>query len=133
METISFGDFLKVELCVGRIVNASVFADARKPAYILHVDFGDELGTKKSSAQVTALYEPEDLIGKLVVAVVNFPKKQIESVMSLVANRMSLVERIPANSSSVTVRPKALQDAEAPAMTVKRASPGRSTGQKTAR
>ena len=82
METISFGDFLKVELCVGRIVNASVFADARKPACILHVDFGDELGTKKSSAQVTALYEPEDLIGKLVVAVVNFPKKQIESVMS---------------------------------------------------
>ena len=57
METISFGDFLKVELCVGRIVNASVFADARKPAYILHVDFDDELGTKKSSAQVTALYE----------------------------------------------------------------------------
>ena len=82
METISFGDFLKVELCVGRIVNASVFADARKPACILHVDFGDELGTKKSSAQVTALYETEDLIGKLVVAVVNFPKKQIESVMS---------------------------------------------------
>ena len=82
METISFGDFLKVELCVGRIVNASVFADARKPACILHVDFGDELGTKKSSAQVTALYEPEVLIGKMVVAVVNFPKKQIESVMS---------------------------------------------------
>ena len=82
METISFGDFLKVELCVGRIVNASVFADARKPACILHVDFGDELGTKKSSAQVTALYKPEDLIGKLVVAVINFPKKQIGPIMS---------------------------------------------------
>ena len=82
METISFGDFLKVELCVGRIVNTSVFADARKPACILHVDFGDELGTKKSSAQVTALYKPEDLIGKLVVAVINFPKKQIGPIMS---------------------------------------------------
>ena len=82
METISFGDFLKVELCVGRIVNASVFADARKPAYILHVDFGNELGIKKSSAQITALYKPEDLIGKLVVAVINFPKKQIGPIMS---------------------------------------------------
>lgn len=82
METISFGDFLKMELCVGRIVNASVFADARKPAYILHVDFGNELGIKKSSAQITALYKPEDLIGKLVVAVINFPKKQIGPIMS---------------------------------------------------
>ena len=82
MATISFDDFLKIELRVGRIVSASVFAEARKPAYILHVDFGAELGIKKSSAQVTALYKPEDLIGKLVVAVINFPKKQIGPIMS---------------------------------------------------
>ncbi|MEW5792636.1 MAG: tRNA-binding protein [Pseudomonadota bacterium] len=82
METISFDDFLKVELRVGRIVRASEFPEAKKPAYIVHVDFGEELGIKKSSAQVTALYKPEDLIGKLVVAVVNFPKKQIGPLMS---------------------------------------------------
>lgn len=82
MERISFDDFLKVELRVGRIVNASVFKEARKPAYVLHVDFGDELGVKKSSAQVTALYQPEELIGRLVVAVVNFPPKQVGPLMS---------------------------------------------------
>ena len=82
METISFDDFLKVELRVGRIVSAAVFQQARKPAYVLHVDFGSELGIKKSSAQVTALYQPEDLIGKLVVAVVNFPRKQVGPLMS---------------------------------------------------
>ena len=82
METISFDDFLKVEIRVGRIVSASEFPEARKPAYILYVDFGEELGIKKSSAQVTALYRPEDLVGKLVVAVVNFPKKQIGPLMS---------------------------------------------------
>lgn len=77
METISFDDFLKVELRVGRVVSASVFEQARKPAYVLHVDFGEELGIRKSSAQVTALYRPEDLVGRLVVAVVNFPRKQV--------------------------------------------------------
>ena len=82
METISFDDFLKVELRVGRIVAASVFKEARKPAYILHVDFGAELGVKKSSAQITALYQPEELVGKLVVAVVNFPSKQVGPLMS---------------------------------------------------
>ncbi len=82
VETISFDDFLKVELRVGRIINASVFKEARKPAYVLNVDFGDELGIKKSSAQITALYRPEDLVGKLVVAVVNFPRKQIGPLMS---------------------------------------------------
>lgn len=80
--TITFDDFLKVELRVGRVVEASVFKEARKPAYVLHVDFGDELGIKKSSAQITALYQPEELIGKLVVAVVNFPRKQIGPLMS---------------------------------------------------
>ena len=82
METISFDDFLKVELRVGRVVEASVFKEARRPAYVLQVDFGEPLGVKKSSAQVTALYQPEELIGKLVVAVVNFPNKQIGPLMS---------------------------------------------------
>lgn len=82
METISFDDFLKVELRVGRIVSASVFKEARKPAYVLHVDFGAELGIKKSSAQITALYQPDELIGKLVVAVINFPRKQVGPLMS---------------------------------------------------
>lgn len=82
METISWDDFTRVELRVGRIVAAEVFAQARKPAYLLQVDFGPELGIKKSSAQITVHYQPEDLIGKQVVAVVNFPKKQIGPVMS---------------------------------------------------
>ncbi len=82
MQTISWEDFTKVELRVGRIVSADYFREARMPAYILQVDFGDEIGVKKSSAQITALYKPEDLVGKLVVAVVNFPKKQIASLMS---------------------------------------------------
>ncbi len=82
METIGFEDFLKVELRVGRVVSASVFEQARKPAYVLHVDFGDELGIRKSSAQTTALYRPEELVGRLVVAVVNFPRKQIGPLMS---------------------------------------------------
>lgn len=82
MDTISFDDFLKVELRVGRVVSAEVFAEARKPAYVLQVDFGDELGVRKSSAQITALYRPEELVGRLVVAVLNFPKKQIGPLMS---------------------------------------------------
>lgn len=82
METISFDEFLKVELRVGRIVSASVFEKARKPAYILHVDFGDEIGIRKSSAQISALYRPDDLVGRLIVAVVNFPPKQIGPLMS---------------------------------------------------
>lgn len=82
METISFDDFLKVELRVGRIVSASVFKEARKPAYVLQVDFGEEFGVRKSSAQITALYQPEELVGKLVVAVINFPCKQIGPLMS---------------------------------------------------
>ena len=79
---ISWDDFIKVELRVGRIVSAEVFVQARKPAYVLHVDFGDAIGMRKSSAQITALYQPDDLIGKLVVAVVNFPTKQIGPLRS---------------------------------------------------
>lgn len=71
-----------MELRVGRIIRAEVFAEARKPAYILHVDFGTEIGVRTSSAQLTALYTPEDLVGRLVVGVVNFPKKQIGPLMS---------------------------------------------------
>lgn len=82
MQIISWDDFLKVELRVGRVVSAELFREARKPAYVLHVDFGEEVGMRKSSAQITDLYKPEELVGKLVVAVVNFPKKQIGPFMS---------------------------------------------------
>ncbi len=82
MQQIEWNDFSKVELRVGRIIQAEVFKQARKPAYILQVDFGEDLGIRKSSAQITKLYQPDDLIGKLVVAVVNFPKKQIGPIQS---------------------------------------------------
>jgi tRNA-binding protein len=82
MELISWDEFSRVELRVGRIIAADEFPQARKPAYLLQVDFGAELGVRKSSAQITALYRREDLIGRLVVAVLNFPKKQIGPIMS---------------------------------------------------
>ncbi len=82
MDTISWDDFAKVELRVGRVVSASPFAEARRPAYVLHVDFGPEVGVKKSSAQITGRYRPDELVGRLVVGVVNFPKKQIGPLMS---------------------------------------------------
>ncbi|MFO7593389.1 MAG: tRNA-binding protein [Pseudomonadota bacterium] len=82
METISWNDFAKVEMRIGRIVSANVFHEARKPAYVLQLDFGEEIGLKKSSAQITHLYQPEELVGKLVAAVVNFPAKQIGPLMS---------------------------------------------------
>lgn len=79
---LSWDDFMKVELRVGRILSAEPFTQARKPAYILRVDFGPEIGVRKSSAQITALYAPEQLVDRLVVAVVNFPPKQIGPLMS---------------------------------------------------
>ena len=82
MEEISWNDFAKVELRVGRVLQAEVFKEARKPAYKLLVDFGPELGQRKSSAQITVHYQPEELVGRLVVAVVNVPKKQIGPLMS---------------------------------------------------
>ena len=82
MDEITFSDFLKVELRVGKIIAAEQFPKARKPAYILHIDFGPAIGIKKSSAQITTLYTTEELINKQVVAVINFPVKQIGSIMS---------------------------------------------------
>jgi tRNA-binding protein len=81
-DLITWDDFTKVELRVGRVVNAEPFPQARKPAYKLLIDFGEPIGIKKSSAQITSLYSPEELIGKLIVAVVNFPKKQVGPLMS---------------------------------------------------
>ena len=82
MSTITFDDFLKVEIRVGTIVSARLNEAARKPAYILEVDFGPELGVKKSSAQLTELYQIDELIGRQVAAVVNFPPKQIARTVS---------------------------------------------------
>lgn len=82
MQTISWSDFEKVELRVGKIVSAIPFPQARKPAYVLHIDFGEEIGMRKSSAQITALYAPGELVGRQVVAVINFPPKQIGPLMS---------------------------------------------------
>jgi len=79
---ISWEEFERVELRVGRIVRAEPFPAARKPAWILHVDFGDEIGIRKSSAQIADLYRCEDLAGRLVVAVTNFPPRQIGPIMS---------------------------------------------------
>ncbi len=82
MHQITWDDFMKVELRVGVIISASQFPEAKKPAYILQVDFGPEIGVRKSSAQITSLYTPEELVGRQVVAVLNFPKKQIGPIMS---------------------------------------------------
>ena len=78
---ITFEDFTKVDLRVGTIIEVNDFPEARKPAYQLKIDFGD-LGLKKSSAQITTLYKKEELLNRQIVAVVNFPKKQIAKFMS---------------------------------------------------
>ncbi len=82
MNTINWDDFEKVELRIGTIIEANEFPEARKPAYILKIDFGKEIGIRKSSAQITDLYSKDELIGKQIVAVVNFPPKQVGPIKS---------------------------------------------------
>ncbi len=82
MPEITFADFLKTDIRVGTIVAVDPFPEARKPAFKLRIDFGSEIGVKKSSAQVTKYYTPETLMGRQVAAVVNFPPRQIGPFMS---------------------------------------------------
>ena len=78
----TFDDFMKLDIRAGTIIEAKVFEKAKKPAYQLKIDLGEEIGIKKSSAQITEVYKCEDLIGKQVLAVVNFPPRQIADFMS---------------------------------------------------
>jgi tRNA-binding protein len=82
MDTIRYEDFAKVDIRVGRVISAEDFPQARKPAYRLRIDFGPTLGVESSSAQITKYYDPGDLVGKLVLAVVNFPPRQIATFFS---------------------------------------------------
>ena len=79
---LKWSEFARVDMRVGTIISVSDFPEARKPAFQLHIDFGEELGVRKTSAQITKKYERQELVGKQVIAVVNFPKKQIANFMS---------------------------------------------------
>ena len=98
MSEISFDDFMAVDVRVGEIIRAEPFPEARKPAYKLWVNFGDEIGEKKSSAQITVHYSLSELVGKRVMAVVNFPPRQIGPVMSEV-----LVLGVPDENGAVVL------------------------------
>ena len=98
METISWQDFEQVDLRVGTIVTAEVFEEARRPAYILHIDFGPDIGVLKSSAQITDLYQPDGLVGQQVIGVVNFPPKQIGPIQS-----QCLITGFPQTDGSVVL------------------------------
>ena len=98
MAEIGIDDFLKVEIRVGRVARAEPYPEARKPAMKLWVDFGEELGVKRSSAQITRHYEPEDLLGRQVLAVTNFPPRQIGKFMSEV-----LVVGVPDSDGEVVL------------------------------
>jgi tRNA-binding protein len=98
--TIAIDDFHKVDIRVGRIVDVEDFPEARKPAWKLTIDFGPEIGTKRSSAQLRPLYAREELMGRLVLAVVNFPPRQIGPMMSEV-----LTLGVPGPGGTILVQP----------------------------
>ena len=98
METISWQDFEQVDLRVGTIVTAEVFEEARRPAYILHIDFGPDIGVLKSSAQITDLYQTDGLVGQQVIGVANFPPKQIGPIQS-----QCLITGFPQTDGSVVL------------------------------
>lgn len=98
--TIRYEDFDRVEIRVGRIERAEAFPKARRPAFKLWIDFGPELGVRRSSAQITAFYTPEELVGRLVVAVTNFAPKQIADFISEV-----LVLGVPSDGEIVLLAP----------------------------
>jgi tRNA-binding protein len=95
---ISFDEFAKVDIRIGTVVDAAVFEGARVPAYVLSIDFGPELGIKRSSARITDLYQPDDLTGTQVLAVLNLPPRQIGPIRSEV-----LVLGLPADSGGISL------------------------------